>query len=66
MNDPDALKLRPNPLFDDYTDILIGIRYVIDNGFIWGLNYVDTNLNTNDADEYGRFTISLVKSFNFI
>ena len=66
LSDPDALKLRPEPLFDDYTDVLIGIRYQIDNGFIWGFNYVDTNLNTNDADEYGRFTISLEKYFNFI
>lgn len=66
LNDPDALKLRPEPLFDDYNDVLIGIRYEIDNGFIWGFNYVDTNLNTNDADEYGRFTISLEKSFNII
>lgn len=66
LNDPDALKLKPEPLFNDYTDILIGFRYMMDNGFTWGFNYIDTNLNTDDTDEYGRFTISLEKSFNFI
>ena len=66
LNDPDALKLKPEPLFDDYNDILIGLRYMMDSGFTWGINYVDTNLSTDDTDEYGRFTISLEKSFNFI
>ena len=66
LNDPDALKLKPQPLFNDYTDILIGLRYMMDNEFTWGFNYIDTNLNNNDTDEYGRFTISLETSFNLI
>ena len=66
LSNPDALKLKPEPLFDDYNDILIGLRYMMDNGFTWGFNYIDTNLATDDTDEYGRFTISLEKSFNFI
>lgn len=66
LTNPDALNLRPDPLFDDYTDILIGLLYEMDNGFTWGFDYSDTNLNTNNSDEYGRFTISLEKTFNLI
>ena len=66
LSNPDALKLSPEPLFDDYADILIGLRYIMDNGFTWGFNFIDTNLNTDDTDEYLRFTISLEKSFNLL
>lgn len=66
LDDPSALTFRPVPLFDDYIDILVGFRYRMESGFTWGINYVDTDLSTDDTDEYGRFVISLEKSFEFI
>jgi len=66
MNNPSALRFRETPLFDDYNDILLGFRYQMEGEFFWSINYIDTNLNTDDTDEYGRFVISLEKSFNLI
>lgn len=66
LYDPDALRLEPSLMFDDYNDMLLGFRYLMENGFIWSISYIDTDLNTDDTDEYGRFVISLEKSFNLI
>lgn len=64
LNEPAGLVLRPEPLFDnDYTDILIGFNYQLEDDFTWSFSFIDTNLDTDDTDEYSRFVISLEKSF---
>lgn len=66
LKDPSALQFRHSPLFNDYNDILLGLSYQLGGGFIWRLSYIDTNLSTDDTDEYGRFVISIEKAFGLI
>lgn len=66
LKDPSALQFRRSPLFNDYNDILLGLSYQIDGGLIWRFSYIDTNLSTDDTDEYGRFVISIEKTFGLI
>lgn len=45
FDDPRAL--RKMPKFDDYGDILIGIRRKLSNGFVWGIDFTETDLDTD-------------------
>lgn len=62
FDDPRALRRAPK--FDDYGDISIGIRRKLSAGFVWGMDFTETDLDTDYNDEYSHFVISLHKSFD--
>ncbi len=62
----DSAALRRVRNFNNYADMSIGIRKKLSSGFVWGLDFTETSLDTNYSDEYSRFVISLNKAFDLL